>query len=165
MHRFLTLWCLLLLSTAALAIEFPPFVDTNGQPATLAGHVGDGRWTIAMLWESNCGVCNAEAPWVEAFYRRNLADGVRVVGISLDGLEHMDSAREFVTGHHLGFPNLVASTEEIATLFYDLTGSVWLGTPTFLVFDPDGELRTYQSGAVPMESIARFIAAQERNVH
>jgi len=43
--------------------------------------------------------------------------------------------------------------------FQLLTGSRWVGTPTFLVFGPDGELMAKQAGAVPTDLIEQFIAA------
>jgi len=39
-----------------------------------------------------------------------------------------------------------------------LTGASFRGTPTILIYDPDGELRAAQAGAVPVDVIEAYIA-------
>jgi hypothetical protein len=43
--------------------------------------------------------------------------------------------------------------------YTSVTGRQWVGTPTFLVYDPEGTLRAQQAGAVPTELIEQFIAS------
>jgi hypothetical protein len=45
----------------------------------------------------------------------------------------------------------------VADWFTSLTGARWIGTPTFLIYAPDGELKAQQVGAVPTPIIEDFI--------
>ena len=55
------------------------------------------------------------------------------------------------------FPNLVGEPQELAELYQSLTSNEWVGTPSFLVYNPKGELLAAQAGAVPTELIEKFI--------
>ena len=66
---------------------------------------------------------------------------------------------ELVRRHDLEFDNLLAEPETLMLYYRVLTGNRWIGTPTFLVFDPRGELLARQVGAVEVEIVENFIAA------
>ena len=57
----------------------------------------------------------------------------------------------------MDFDNLIDEPENIARLYRRLTGQQFVGTPTFLLFSPKGELRAAQVGAVPTNIIESFI--------
>ena len=66
-------------------------------------------------------------------------------------------AEAFIRRHHVTFPNLIGEPEAVAELYGELTGRPWFGTPTFLIYDPGGELRVQQVGAVPVKLIEEYI--------
>lgn len=136
------------------------FTDTSGKPQQVADHTGGGQWTVLMIWASDCGICRAEAPELEAFYQRHKGLDARVVGLSIDGPKGLQQARDFITDEGLSFPNLVGEGEDVATLFHDETGNHLYGTPAFLVFNPDGKLRTFQTGRLNIQLLENLIRAQ-----
>ena len=83
-----------------------------------------------------------------------------VLGITLDGEAGKSEALGFIERHMVDFPNLIGEPEVVARLYTDLVGEPWLGTPSFLVFAPDGKLRARQVGAVPAELLEAFIERQ-----
>ena len=68
-----------------------------------------------------------------------------------------EAAKGFIKKHNVDFPNLIAEPDTVAKLFYESTGQHFAGTPTFLVYSPEGELKAAQAGAVPAELIEDFI--------
>ena len=81
-----------------------------------------------------------------------------MLGITLDGDERKPQALEFVARHGLGFDNLIGEAETVMAYYQIVTGSRWVGTPSFLIFGPDGELKAKQAGAVEVEIVENFIA-------
>ncbi len=155
------LWALVLGLAAPLALAVQ-FTDLEGRPATLESHLGDGRWTVVMIWASDCHVCNAEVHNYNDFHVFHQDRDARVLGISIDGAAGRDDARAFVRRHELAFPNLLAEPGDVARWYMELTGSRWVGTPTFLIYSPAGELRAQQAGAVPTGLIEDFLDRQRQ---
>jgi peroxiredoxin len=157
-RKLLLLPLLLWLPLAAMADD--ALYDLEGHSRGLSDYIGRGQWTVVMIWASSCGVCQYEAPHLEAFQQKHKDSDAQVLGVSIDGRDGMADAQQFVDDHELSFPNLVGSPEAVAALYYDLTGNHLLGTPGFLVLDPAGRLRTYESGRIDVALLERFIQRQ-----
>lgn len=151
---------LLAASWPALAAE-SPFSSLSGEPRPVAAYTGGGQWTVVMIWASDCAVCRGEAPELESFHQRHKGSDARVVGLSVDGPDGVGDARDFIADTGISFPNLIGSGEDTAALFYDETGNHLLGTPAFLVFNPAGRLRTYQTGRLNLQLLERLMESQK----
>jgi peroxiredoxin len=151
---------LLALSTVAVSQDdgLAIFSDFDGNPQQLEDHTGDGKWLVVMIWASDCHICNAEAATYARFHESQRGKDVGVLGISMDGEENKAAALAFIERHDLPFPNLIGEPGMISLYYASLTQESLRGTPTFLIFDPDGELAAAQAGAVSPEAINRFIA-------
>lgn len=142
------------------AVASPGFKNLlNGVADTIDAHRVDGQWLVVMIWASDCEVCDREIESYQAFHDRHRGATASVLGISLDGGTKLDDALQFVAGHKIRFANLIGEPETVVDYYQKLTGSRWIGTPTFLFFGPDGEIRAKQVGAVPPELVEEFIAA------
>jgi len=117
----------------------------------------DGKWLVVMIWASNCPICNQEIDSYVEFHEAHKGDDARVLGISLDGESGKQAARDFVQRHAVSFPSLIGEPVEVAAMYSELTGLSFRGTPTFLVYNPKGELSAQQVGAVPTELIVHHI--------
>lgn len=137
-----------------------PLVDLSGQARVLKDYTGKGQWTVVMIWASDCSVCRREAPELEAFHQRHNGRVARVVGLSVDGPADLAAARGFVRDEGLSFPSLVGDAEEVAALFYDETGNNLVGTPAFLIYNPEGVLRSYQTGRLNMLVLEQLVQPQ-----
>lgn len=149
---FIMSW--LLLAPLAQATELQDF---NGNPRSISDFSGKGKWLVVMIWASDCHVCNQEAHAYVDFHFVHSDQDAQVLGISIDGQARKTEAQKFIQRHKINFPNLIGEPAAVARLFSQLTGTYFAGTPAFLFYDPKGELRAQQLGAVPTELIEEFI--------
>ena len=147
----------LLYFSIAHAMAEDSFFDFKGSPADIQSYLGKGKWTVVMFWASDCLICNKEAHQYVKFHEEHKNKDARILGISLDGIKNIKSAKSFVKDNAVTFDNLIAEPEVVAGFYYDQTGDTWYGTPTFLIYAPDGKLKAAQSGAVPPKLIEDYI--------
>jgi len=131
--------------------------DFSGAPKSISDYTGNGKWRIVMIWASDCHFCNKEAPNYVKFNQAHEKKDAQVLGISMDGKEKIQDAKDFIKRHHLNFPNLIGEPMNVAMEYMQLTNKNWVGTPSFLVYDPSGKLLAAEAGAVPVEVIENFI--------
>jgi len=135
-----------------------PLTDLDGKPASISDYSGKGKWLVVMFWASDCHICNKEAHQYVDMQTRHKDGNISVLGITTDGLANKADAKSFINEHKLNFPNLIGTLEDIAGMYYDLTGNQWIGTPTFFIYNPEGKLRIADAGAIPAKLIEDFIA-------
>ena len=126
---------------------------------TVDDHRQPDKWVIVMIWAHDCQVCEREVGDYQRFHQSRSDDDAIVLGITLDGEERKQGALDFIARHELEFENLIGEPEVVAGYYQLTTGSRWVGTPSFLIFAPDGELMAKQAGAVEVEIVENFIAA------
>jgi len=146
---------LLLQSPVALAFELKGF---DGSTVSLDDHVGKSRWTLLMFWAHDCGVCKAEFPSLSEFNEQR--SDVDVIGISIDGEENIQLAEAFLDSTKPSFSSYISSLNLVALNYSALTQEEFRGTPTFLLFSPEGELIGNNPGKLSIASLENFI---ERN--
>lgn len=144
----------------ALPLSAGPLQDFEGTPRGIDDYTGNGKWLVVMFWASDCHVCNAEAHQYADFHVAHADSDASVLGISLDGSSGKQDAIDFLERNDIDFPNLIGEPAAVAGLFSELTGAPWVGTPSFLIYGPDGSLQARQAGAVPTHLIENFILEQ-----
>jgi len=132
----------------------------SGEPVQFTDYIKGAQWTVVMFWASNCHVCNLEAGQFVKLHAKYKDKNIRVLGVSVDGNERKTEAEEFINIHNINFPNLIGEPEAIADLYYQYTGEIWIGTPTFVVFSPAGKVMAQRPGMLPPELIVKFIESQ-----
>jgi len=147
---------LLFLSPAIFA-EIKGFQDLNGNSQKIENYLGKGKWTVVMMWASDCHICNREAHEYVDFHMVHSDTDASVLGISLDGESRKKEAEKFIKKHSVDFPNLIAEPETVGDFYHEMTGQYFAGTPTFLIYSPSGELKAAQAGAVPTALIEDFM--------
>ena len=123
---------------------------------SLEEFTGKGKWVIVKFWASDCHIFNQEAHKYVDFHEFHKDKDAVMLGVSLDG-KNKKAAQEFIHRHRVSYPNFITELSNGTQLYSYLSGHNWIGTPSFLVFDPSGVLRAQQAGAVPAELIERFI--------
>ena len=157
-HRgFFVLVLLILAFSQSVRAEFKGFQDFEGKPQLLKNYTAKGKWLVVMIWASDCHICNKEAHQYVDFHLVHSDDDATVLGISIDGESRKSEAEKFISKHSVDFPNLIAEYEYVAAMYQELSGQAFAGTPSFLVFAPDGELKAATAGAVPTTLIEEFI--------
>jgi len=156
---------LLVVSSSAILADQVELTDLNGQTKSISDFAGKGKWLVVMLWASDCQVCNREVHNYVDFHRAHQAKDAQVLGISLDGNDNRQAAKDFVNRHHVNFDNLIGDPQAIALMYQLRTGDDWVGTPSFMVFTPSGELLGAQAGAVPVSVIESFIERESASTN
>lgn len=153
---FLALFGLVATAVAEDAAEI--FSDFSGQPRTIESFAGKGKWLVVMIWASDCHVCNVEAESYAQFHLAHKDKDATLLGISIDGQEKKAEAEAFIKRHDLPFPNLIGEPQTAMLYYMMISGAQFVGTPTILLYGPDGTLLAAQGGAVPPEVIEAFMA-------
>lgn len=148
-----SLFSLMLFTLPAKALT-----DMDEKPADIASLVGKGKWSVFEIWASDCRMCRATIQHTVDFEMSN--PDVDVYGISVDGLNGKANAEKFIDEQGLTFSNLLSSPSEMDHYLYTTAKQSFIGTPTFMVFDPQGKLRAVQPGAVSPEALTDFIKQQ-----
>ncbi len=154
----LLLFCCTLSATANESL----LQDFKGNAASLDEHIGKGKWLLVMYWASDCHVCNVEAKNYEDFHIRHADKGAAILGVSLDGAAGIADAEQFIKRHELTFPNLIGEPDLVALQYTSTVGDSRFGTPSFLLYDPQGELKAAQLGVVRVEKIEAFIESHSK---
>ena len=154
MKNILFLLLIVLFCQTPLATAFE-LQDFDGAPIDLNDQIGNDKWTLVMFWAHHCGVCRAEMPELSSFHSRR--SDVNVVGISIDGDENKALAEQFLATTKPSFPSYIASLSLVAFNYEVLTQEQFRGTPTFLLFTPEGELLGNNPGKLSIESLENFI--------
>lgn len=142
--------CLVFLMMPAHALT-----DMDDNPADLKTLVGNGKWSIVEIWVSDCRICQLTAQNMASF--KDAHPDVNIIGISLDGKEGKNAAQNFIEEHQLEFPNLLSHKKEIDQYLFDVAGQGFIGTPTFLFYNPQGKLSAVQARALTDKELGKFI--------
>ncbi len=157
-NKFLLL-SFLLFSTLVSQSAFA-FTDMDGKKDSLMNHIGKDKWTIVEVWESNCPACRMHMPEMVKFDGK--LKNARIVGISLDGQKGVDAAEDFIMEYGIKFPTILTNYVEMNIWMQQSIGESLVGTPTFILFDPDGKLVAAQPGIVSVESLETFITENSK---
>jgi len=146
-HAFVLLF--ILSGNQVAAAEKAPFadlVDVDGKPVTSEADVGKGKWQVVMLWATNCHVCAEMKPLLSEFHDKHKDSNAEVYGIALDGAANVKRVQQYMTDHKVTFPTYIGELGLIAINF-EINAEVRLsGTPTYMLFNPDGELAAIDYG-------------------
>jgi peroxiredoxin len=137
------------------AVSAAPLRDFSGHVRSIQDYAGKGKWLVVMIWASDCRVCNREVHNYVDF--QTFDNNATVLGISMDGQGGLGQAKAFVKRHSVNFPNLIGEPEDVARLFMNITGMAWRGTPSFVIYNPEGKAVVGQVGAVPVRLIEQYI--------
>ena len=115
-------------------------VDLAGNAASLESHTGDGKWLVVMLWSVTCGICAREVPVYSDFHDEHKQRDIKILGVALDGYEQRDTIEDTMKEWDMRFPTLIADLGLFGLNYEQQTGESLMGTPTFLVYTPEGKL-------------------------
>ena len=149
---FLSIITAAVLSTAANA-----FTNFDGDKTTIEEQIGNGKWTVVEVWASDCGACRMHMPSMVEF--DGTLDNVRILGIALDGQPGKEAAQDMIDEYKMPFKNILSNPIEL-NAWMELNAEEGLvGTPTFMIFNPEGQLRALQAGILPITSLENYFKA------
>jgi peroxiredoxin len=130
----------------------------EGKPFDLNQVVGKGKWVLLMFWATDCQVCKIQEPQNSAFHEARNAIDAEVVGIAVDGFEKTALVKQYLADHPLSYPNYVADISVVAFNYQALTGEQFYGTPTHVLFNPEGKFMAVKPGLMRIEALEDYIA-------
>ena len=126
----------------------------DGKPLDLAAE--KGNVVFLNVWATWCGPCRFETPELQALQNQYAANGLKVIGISVDEGDAA-AVKTFVAEQKITYPIAVDPEGRIATLLQTTV------LPTSLLIGRDGKIVWRQIGAV-MPGDAKLKAAVEKAV-
>lgn len=130
---------------------------STGESQTVSDHMQPGRWTLVMIWSVNCHVCKHETPTMSDFHETHRDSLATVVGIALDGEGSGEQVAAFGRDYDMRFPTLIGDLVSLASAYQGLTEESLRGTPTFMLFNPDGVLQGINPGPLRPKAVLEYI--------
>ena len=104
------------------------------------------------FWATWCPPCRAEIPdFIEA-YAEHRADGLEILGISLDSKGKAEVVA-FVENYKINYPVVLETKENTGKIIDDYQPGQFI--PTTIIIDKTGRIRHKQVGAVDKETLLR----------
>lgn len=132
--------------------ESPQRVEI-GQPApryaatTLAGDSAStsalaGKVVLLNVWATWCAPCRDEIPYLQSLYDKHRAEGLEIVGVSVDARGQESAIREFADEFRMTYPIWLDPDERVQSLY------LALGVPSSYLIDRTGILRWRRLGTI-----------------
>jgi peroxiredoxin len=130
----------------------------DGEIVDLDDYTGNGKWLLVMLWSTSCHICEEQKPSISEFHEAHREVDAEVLGIAIDGMASIDEIKNNIERHPTSFPSLVGEIVIVASHYQGMTQESLRGTPTYLLFDPEGNLVGNNPGPLRVEAIEQFMA-------
>ncbi|MDD2929979.1 MAG: TlpA disulfide reductase family protein [Sideroxydans sp.] len=134
-------------------LQAQPFVfqDLKGNAQRLSDY--QGKWVLVNFWATWCPPCLEEIPDLVELHEAHRRKDLVVIGVALDSTEK--SVREFVNRFAISYPVAVSDYDQAAQV-----GEVNV-LPTSYLYDPQGELVSYQEGMLTRSSVESYIKSRQ----
>jgi thiol-disulfide isomerase/thioredoxin len=126
----------------------------DGKPLNLASE--KGNVIFLNVWATWCGPCRFETPELQALQNQYAANGLKVIGVSVDEGE-TEAVKTFVAEQKITYPIALDPEGRIANLLQTTV------LPTSLLLDRNGKIVWRQIGAI-MPNDTKLKAAVEKAV-
>lgn len=144
--------------SATVQAPFGDLVNVDGQVVVGSeADLGIGKWQLVMLWATNCHVCAEMKPVLSEFHQAHKDIDAQVLGIALDGHSQHRAVKQYMIDHKVSFPTYIGEISLVA-MNMEINSQIPLrGTPTYLLFNPAGELLAIDYGMLDVAAIESFI--------
>jgi len=129
-------------------------------PEQIHAHIDSLRGNVVLvnLWATWCGPCVAEFPHLTKVARDYADRGLRVVAVSVDQPNVVESAViPFVTRHNAPFDVLVKDWSDPMLLLESFDANLSGAIPTSLLYDRDGKLKSVVERGLNERQLAAMI--------
>jgi peroxiredoxin len=127
--------------------------DLTGKTISLSDY--RGKVLFLNFWATWCPPCRAEVPdFVEA-YAEHKANGLEILGISVD-TAGKSTVTAFVEKYKINYPVVLETRENTGKIVDDYQPGQFI--PTTFVIDKTGRIRHKQVGAVDKETLLKYFS-------
>jgi len=120
--------------------------------------VNDGKYTLVMIWSTDCAACEEQKPMIQAFHKDYSDANASVVGIAHDGMSLIGEIKKIINKNDPAYPNYVASPETFFSEFEIATGKKFRATPTYIMYNPDGQIMGVAVGQITRDKLDQIVA-------
>lgn len=125
--------------------------NLNGRDVRLVAY--KGQVILLDFWATWCGPCKVEIPWFVEFQTRYGAQGLQVLGISID--DTVDKLKPYAAQFKMNYPVLQGlGRDEVVNAYGPM-----IGLPTTFVIGRDGRICARHTGLGSKESFDTQIKA------
>ncbi|MBX2879280.1 MAG: TlpA family protein disulfide reductase [Granulosicoccus sp.] len=157
--KHLSVIALLTLSSSASALDGDIRLSSlQNQSASLNEVVDNGKFTLVMIWATDCVPCEAQKPMIQQFHDAYHESTATVVGIANDGMGMANEIQVLIDRHEPTYPNYVAAPETFFSDYELTTGKKFRATPTYIMFNPDNELMGVAVGPISREKLDQIVS-------
>jgi len=139
------------------SIIFADLIDVDGSNSPVHPDIGQGKWTLVMLWATTCHICEIDKPLMSELHKKHKDGNIEVFGISIDGHGNMNNVQKYLAERDVSFPNSVGEFLTVSSSMLNLAHENLRGTPTYLLFGPDGEVKAVQAGHLSPDVVEKFV--------
>ena len=93
-------------------------------------------------WATWCAPCRDEIPYLQSLYDKHRAEGLEIVGVSVDARGQESAIREFADEFRMTYPIWLDPDERVQSLY------LALGVPSSYLIDRTGILRWRRLGTI-----------------
>ncbi|MCC6929612.1 MAG: TlpA family protein disulfide reductase [Gemmatimonadaceae bacterium] len=126
----------------AIGKPIPPYSAATLDGATRSIADQKGKVVLLNVWATWCAPCRDEIPYLQSLYDRHAANGLEVIGVSVDARGSEETIREFSKDFRMTYPIWLDPDEKVQTLY------MALGVPASYLIDRGGVLRWKHLGTV-----------------
>ena len=101
-----------------------------------------GKVVLLNVWATWCAPCRAEIPYLQSVYEKHRAEGLEIVGVSVDARGQDEAIRSFAQEFRMTYPIWRDPDERVNTRF------LAIGVPSTYIIDRDGILRWKHLGTL-----------------
>lgn len=129
-------------ATVAIGAPAPTYTARTVEGDSIA--LGDlsGQVVLLNIWATWCKPCREEIPALETLFQAHRAQGLEVIGVSIDAPSERARLRPFVTELGASYPLWHDPDDRISSTF------LALGVPASYLIDREGVLRWRHMGPV-----------------
>jgi peroxiredoxin len=139
-------------SRVEIGVEAPSYAarDLRGDSVSLA--LLRGKPVLLNVWATWCLPCKEEIPFLESLHGKHAAQGLQIVGVSVDARGDEAKIMEFANDFRMTYPIWRDPDERVNSRF------LAIGVPSTYLIDRDGVLRWKHLGTL-RPTTPGFVAA------
>ena len=106
-----------------------------------------------MLWATYCHVCKEDFKKLAAFIEDNDEVPLTIIGIVIDGLDEKEKTHALVKDNQLNYVHILTNYEQAKDLYKKTTSNSLVGTPSYLLYNPQNELVAFNHSAIDIDAL------------
>jgi len=127
---------------AAIGGEAPAYAATLMSGDSVRTADLKGKVVLLNVWATWCAPCREEIPYLQSLFEKHRADGLEIVGVSIDARGSDETITGFARDMGMTYPIWRDPDERVQSLY------MALGVPASYLIDREGVLRWRRLGVI-----------------